>query len=126
MTYNVVLLYYFNKTKFIKGEIMEEKRDMDIIRNMRAIEWLKSELLSNIAYLYEVLAKGEEDTKDNLKDIVSNIVLTALLLSRRLGLSYEDVFSSLEDNVRANIIQQHKIEKWYGDLSELLELMRTK
>jgi NTP pyrophosphatase (non-canonical NTP hydrolase) len=105
---------------------MEEKRDMDIIRNMRAIEWLKSELLSNIAYLYEVLAKGEEDTKDNLKDIVSNIVLTALLLSRRLGLSYEDVFSSLEDNVRANIIQQHKIEKWYGDLSELLELMRTK
>ncbi len=126
MTYNVVLLYYFNKTKFIKGEIMEEKRDMDIIRNMRAIEWLKSELLSNIAYLYEVLAKGEEDTKDNLKDIVSNIVLTALLLSRRLGLSYEDVFSSLGDNVRANIIQQHKIEKWYGDLSELLELMRTK
>lgn len=126
MTYNVVLLYYFNKTKFIKGEIMEEKRDMDIIRNMRAIEWLKSELLSNIAYLYEVLAKGEEDTKDNLKDIVSNIVLTALLLSRRLGLSYEDVFSSLEDNVRANIIQQHKIEKWYGDLSELLELIRTK
>lgn len=126
MTYNVVLLYYFNKTKFIKGEIMEEKKDMDIIRNMRAIEWLKSELLSNIAYLYEVLAKGEEDTKDNLKDIVSNIVLTALLLSRRLGLSYEDVFSSLEDNVRANIIQQHKIEKWYGDLSELLELMRTK
>jgi|SRR5690606_3482541 NTP pyrophosphatase (non-canonical NTP hydrolase) len=105
---------------------MEEKKDMDIIRNMRAIEWLKSELLSNIAYLYEVLAKGEEDTKDNLKDIVSNIVLTALLLSRRLGLSYEDVFSSLEDNVRANIIQQHKIEKWYGDLSELLELMRTK
>lgn len=105
---------------------MEEKKDMDIIRNMRAIEWLKSELLSNVAYLYEVLAKGEEDTKDNLKDIVSNVVLTALLLSRRLGLSYEDVFSSLEDNVRANIIQQHKIEKWYGDLSELLELMRTK
>lgn len=126
MTYNIVLLYYFNKTKFIKGEIMEEKKDMDIIRNMRAIEWLKSELLSNVAYLYEVLAKGEEDTKDNLKDIVSNVVLTALLLSRRLGLSYEDVFSSLEDNVRANIIQQHKIEKWYGDLSELLELMRTK
>lgn len=126
MTYNIVLLYYFNKTKFIKGEIMEEKKDMDIIRNMRAIEWLKSELLSNVAYLYEVLAKGEEDTKDNLKDIVSNVVLTALLLSRRLGLSYEDVFSSLEDNIRANVLQQHKIEKWYGDLSELLELIRTK
>lgn len=105
---------------------MEEKKDMDIIRNMRAIEWLKSELLSNVAYLYEVLAKGEEDTKDNLKDIVSNVVLTALLLSRRLGLSYEDVFSSLEDNIRANVLQQHKIEKWYGDLSELLELIRTK
>ncbi|MFS8541031.1 MAG: MazG-like family protein [Tissierellales bacterium] len=105
---------------------MEEKKDMDIIRNMRAIEWLKSELLSNVAYLYEVLAKGEEDTKDNLKDIVLNVVLTALLLSRRLGLSYEDVVSNLEDNIRANVLQQHKIEKWYGDLSELLELIRTK
>ncbi len=105
---------------------MEEKKDMDIIKNMRAIEWLKSELLTSVAYLYEVLVKGEEDTKENLNDIVSNIVLTTLLLGRRLGLSYEDVFSSLENNIKVNILQQHNIEKWYGDLTELLELVRTK
>jgi len=105
---------------------MEEKKDMDIIKNMRTIEWLKSELLTSIAYLYEVLAKGEEDTKDNLKDIVSNIILTSLLLGKRLGLSFEDIISSLEDNIRVNILQEHKIEKWYGDLTELLELVRTK
>lgn len=126
MTYNNILLYYFNKTKYIKGEIMEEKKDMDIIKNVRAIEWLKSELLSSVAYLYEVLAKGEEDTKDNIKDIVSNIILTTLLLSRRLGISYEDVILSLEDKIKVNILEEHKIEKWYGDLTELLEFIRTK
>ncbi|NLY77654.1 MAG: hypothetical protein GX080_06150 [Tissierellia bacterium] len=105
---------------------MEDKRDMDIIKNMRTIEWLKSELLSSVAYLYETLAKGEDDTKDNLKDVVSNILLTTLLLSRRLGLDYEEVLSSLEDNIKINIIEQHKIEKWYGDLSELLEFVRSK
>ncbi len=105
---------------------MEEKKDMDIIKNVRAIEWLKSELLSSVAYLYEVLAKGEEDTKDNIKDIVSNIILTTLLLSRRLGISYEDVILSLEDKIKVNILEEHKIEKWYGDLTELLEFIRTK
>jgi len=122
MLYSCIILI---RLSLLRVKLWKKKR-YGYNKKHEAIEWLKSELLSNIAYLYEVLAKGEEDTKDNLKDIVSNIVLTALLLSRRLGLSYEDVFSSLEDNVRANIIQQHKIEKWYGDLSELLELMRTK
>jgi len=61
-----------------------------------------------------------------LKDVVSNILLTTLLLSRRLGLDYEEVLSSLEDNIKINIIEQHKIEKWYGDLSELLEFVRSK
>ena len=105
---------------------MEDKRDMDIIKNMRTIEWLKSELLSFVDYLYDTLEKGEDDTKDNLKDVVSNILLTTLLLSRRLGLDYEEVLSSLEDNIKINIIEQHKIEKWYGDLSELLEFVRSK
>ena len=42
---------------------MDDIKDMDIIKNIRTIEWLKSELLTSLAYLYEVLAKDEDDNK---------------------------------------------------------------
>ena len=42
---------------------MEDIRDMDIIKNIRTVEWLKSELLTSLAYLYEVLIKDEDDNK---------------------------------------------------------------
>lgn len=100
--------------------------DMDIIKNVKTIEWLKSELLSSIAYLYELLAKEEDYTKESVTDIISNIILLSFLLSKRLGLNYEDVISSFQDKVKLNIAEEHKIEKWYGDLSELLVLFRIK
>lgn len=103
---------------------MKDKKDMDIIKNLRTIEWLKSEMLTSIAGLYELLAKGEEDLKDEVEDLTSNIILLSYLLGKRLGLNYDDINSSLEDKIKLNLIENHKIEKWYGDLSELLEFMR--
>jgi len=100
-----------------------QNRDIDIIKNMRTIEWLKAQLLSSIANLYDALANGEENTKENLEDLISNIILEALLLGKRLGLKYEDIVSALKENIKINLIEEHKIEKWYGDLSLLLEFI---
>jgi hypothetical protein len=99
---------------------------MDIIKNLRTIEWLKGEILASVASLYQLLAKGEDDTKDDLEDLISNIMLLSFLLSKRLGINYEDIISNLKDKVKLNILEGHKIEKWYGDLSELMEFIRTK
>lgn len=105
---------------------MDEKKEMDIIKNLRTIEWLKGEILASVASLYQLLARGEDDTKDDLEDLISNIMLLSFLLSKRLGISYEDIISNLKDKVKLNILEGHKIEKWYGDLSELMEFIRTK
>lgn len=105
---------------------MKDKKDMDIIKNLRTIEWLKSELLTSLANLYELLAKGEENLKEDAEDLTSNIILLSYLLGKRLGLNYEDINSSLQDKIKLNLIEEHKIEKWYGDLSELLEFVRLK
>lgn len=105
---------------------MDEKKEMDIIKNLRTIEWLKGEILVSVASLYQLLAKGEDDTKDDLEDLISNIMLLSFLLSKRLGINYEDIISNLKDKVKLNILEGHKIEKWYGDLSELMEFIRTK
>lgn len=100
-----------------------ENKEIDIIKNMRTIEWLKSQLLNNVANLFSTLTDGEENTKENLEDIISNLILESLLLGKRLGLNYSSIKSALRDNIKINLIEEHKIERWYGDLSLLLEFI---
>mgnify|MGYP000897111543 CR=1 FL=1 len=102
-----------------------DKRDLDIIKNLRTIEWLKGEILSSVASLYKILADGEYDAKEDIEDLIANVILSSLLLSKRLGVDYEDVGSSLLDKVKLNLIEEHKIEQWHGDLSELLEFLMS-
>lgn len=104
---------------------MKDKNNVDVIKNFRTIEWLKSEILTSIARLYEILATGEENTKEDIEDLLSNIILLSYLLGRRLGLDYEDINLNLKNKIKLNIIKDHQIEKWYGDLSQLLELLNT-
>lgn len=108
--------------KKIKGERnMKKGGNIDIIRNVKIIEWLKCELLTSIAKLFELLAKGVENTKDDILDIISNVILVSYLLGKRLGLSYETINLKVENKIKLGMIEEHKIEKWYGDLSELNE-----
>ncbi|NLW22622.1 MAG: hypothetical protein GXY88_05105 [Tissierellia bacterium] len=105
---------------------MDQRRDMDIIKNLKTIEWLKSEMLTSLASLYELLLKGEEDIKEDLEECISDIILYSYLLGRRLGLDYEDIDAKLKNKVKINILENHKIEKWYGDLTQLMEFIRSR
>lgn len=105
---------------------MKEKRDMDIMKNLKTIEWLKSEILSSVAGLHQILANGEYDMKEDLEDLITNTILSSFLLGKRLGLNYEDIDSNLLDKIKLNLIEDHKIEQWHGDLSELLEFFMSK
>ncbi len=37
-------------------------------------------MLTSLANLYEMLAKGEDDTKEDLEDLISNIILLSYLI----------------------------------------------
>ncbi len=100
-----------------------ENKDIDIIKNMRTVEWLKAQLISTVADLYGTLANGELNTKENLQDVISNLILESLLLGKRLGLTYENMVLALKENIKMNLIEEHKIEKSYGDLSILLKFI---
>lgn len=102
-----------------------EYKDIDIIKNMKTIDWLKAELLTNVALLHKNLVSGEENTKDHLEDIISNIILESYVLGNRLGINYKDTNNALIENIKLNLIEEHKIERWYGDLSLLLEFIQS-
>lgn len=95
-------------------------REIDITRNIRMINWLKSELLTDVAALFKALVNGvKEDALDLLAETISNLIIICYLLAKRLGINYQTVDLKMESKLKLGIIEGHEIEKAYGDLSAL-------
>ena len=95
-------------------------KGIDITRNIKIIEWLKSELLTDIANLFKVLVNGmNEEIHEAISETLSNIILISYLLGRRLGISYNAIEIKIQNKVKLGLVDNHDIEKYYGDLSEL-------
>lgn len=102
------------------------QRDTDITRNIRIIEFLKSELLASVASLYKILLKGTKVSREALQDILANIILVTYILAKRLGLSYAVIDSKIMDKIKIGKLEEHETEKWYGDLTDLSEYMERR
>lgn len=95
-------------------------KEIDITRNIKLIEWLKGELLTDIANLFRVLVNGmREEVHDSISDTISNIILISYLLGKRLGISYNAVEMKIHNKIKLGLVENHEVEKYYGDLSEL-------
>ena len=95
-------------------------REIDITRNVRTIEWLKCEILTDISNLYRLLSDGAKDELyEDLTETSANIILLTYLLSRRLGLSYSALQNMINSKIKLGLVENHDIEKYYGDLTEL-------
>jgi hypothetical protein len=95
-------------------------RGLDITKNMRLIESLKSELLLAISHLYSEMAS---DTCENIKEValdtLSDAIIICYLLSRRLGFDYPILEKRISSKIRLGLLQEHETEKYFGDLSAL-------
>jgi hypothetical protein len=101
-------------------------KDIDITRNIKIIEWLKSEMLTDIANLFKTLVNGmKEEVHGPISDTLSNIILISYLLGKRLGLSYNAIELKIESKIKLGLIENHDVEKYYGDLSELAKHLNS-
>lgn len=101
-------------------------REIDITRNIKMIEWLKSELLTDIANLFKILVNGmKQEVHESIADTLSNIILISYLLGKRLGLSYNSIEMKVENKIKLGLIEDHDVEKYYGDLSELAKHLNS-
>lgn len=101
-----------------------QNQETDITRNIRIIEFLKSELLTAVASLYQNLSKGTKVGQDIVVDILANLVLVTYLLGKRLGIGYSLIDSKILEKIRIGMLEEHETEKWYGDLSGLNEYLK--
>ncbi|QEK13504.1 hypothetical protein FQB35_15225 [Crassaminicella thermophila] len=97
--------------------------NIDITKNIKTIEWLKSELLMTIATLYDFLVRGVKGSQDVLVDVLANIILVTYILGKRLGINFSRIDMKIEDKIRLGILEKHKIEDWHGDLSSLKQYL---
>ena len=93
-------------------------KDNSITKNLKVIEWLKTELLSSVSSLFKLMIKNQEE---KILTVLANIVMSAYLLAKRLGYSFEQLNRKVEEKLKDNIHSQHQIENWYGELSQLLD-----
>jgi hypothetical protein len=95
-------------------------KEIDITRNIKTIEWLKSELLTDAANLFKALVNGmKEEIHESVSDTLSNMILICYLLGRRLGISYNSIEIKIENKIKLGLLENHDVEKYYGDLGEL-------
>lgn len=99
-------------------------KDTDITRNIRLIEFLKSELLTAVATLHQTLLKGAKVTQESLVDVLANLILVTYLLGKRLGLAFSVIDTKIQEKIRIGMLEEHETEKWYGDLSTLDDYMK--
>ena len=98
-----------------------QPQEIDVARNLKLIEWLKTELVSTVASLFRAMLKTSEDS---VIDALAQIIITCYLIGKRLGVSFSRIDMKIENKIKANIERNHEIEKWYGDLSALSHYYR--
>ena len=105
---------------------MAKDTELDIAKNIRLMEWLKSEILTSVAELFRLLANGVRGSQEVLADCLSGIIMAAYLLGKRLGIPFDVIDRKMESKIRLGIIEEHDVEKYYGDLTSLSEYYRAR
>lgn len=92
----------------------------NITKNLKTIEWLKTELVDGIASLFKAMIPNQEK---KLVNSLVRLIITSFVLGRRLGISYERMDDELKTQLHDLIDSGHEVEEWFGDLSELQKHM---
>lgn len=103
-----------------------DRRQIDIGKNIKMIDFLKCELLNSTASLFELLVKGFKEGQEAIVEVLANIILVTYSLSKRLGIDYHTIDRKVQEKAKLHMIEEHHLEKWYGDLSSLSQYLKNR
>ncbi len=97
--------------------------EINIAKNIRALEWLKAEMLDSLASLFKNLIKnGTEEIVDN----IAQLIVCCFLLAKRLGLSFGQIEQQVYYKVNTLLKEGNQLEDWHGDISLFKEYLDMK
>lgn len=105
---------------------MRFDKGSEITRNVKIIEWMKTEILMSVGDLFSLIFKGVKPLDETLQDTLANIIMITYLLAKRLGISFKEIDYKIKEKIKIEIDENHSVERWYGDLSNLKKHMDNK
>ena len=100
---------------------------VNIAANIRAIDTVKSELLSEVAKLYKTLADYEDGPLyDEVADELAAINAMSYILARRLGMGERCVDDKMLILLTEAANNGHELEAEFSDMSELAAYVRSR
>ncbi|SFI69694.1 MazG-like family protein [Thermoflavimicrobium dichotomicum] len=99
------------------------EKGMQFAKNVKVIDWLKTEILDQIANLYKGLHYAN---RHFIIDSLSSLIVSVYILARRVGLSFRELDQAVIEKLREHKNEGHQLEEWYGDLSSLEEYMNKR
>ncbi|BBB90617.1 MAG TPA: MazG-like family protein [Methylomusa anaerophila] len=97
-------------------------QEPDILRKLRLIEGLKADLLINVGEVYRAMAQNRP--QETVAGALAEVIITAYVLGRRLGLDYAEMDDIVVARLGQDIKKEPEIERWFGDLSEYRRHLR--
>lgn len=98
-------------------------KDVDLAKRAKVIEWLKTEVIDQMAQLFKGIWEGSHH---KFTDALASIVMCCYILGRRLGISYRNLDELIIEKLNKHKIDGHQLEDWYQDISVLEDHMRKR
>lgn len=98
---------------------MKFDKSSDITKNVKILEWMKKELIMSVGDVFDLIFRGVKPLDDSLQDTLANIIMITYLLGKRLGISFKDIDNKINEKIKQGIDNNHSVESWYGDFSNL-------
>ncbi|PZE19071.1 MazG-like family protein [Paenibacillus xerothermodurans] len=99
------------------------EKDIDLAKRAKIIEWLKTELVDQMAHLLKGIWEGSQI---KIIDGLASLVACCYILGRRLNISYRSLDEAVLEKMKRHRAEGHQLEEWYGDISALEEHLRKR
>ena len=88
---------------------MYKENDFDIGRNIKAIEWLRTEIVVNAGSVCRALQSAKDEL---VMQALANTMLSCYLMARRLGVSFSRLELEVQKRARQAQLNNHELEQW--------------
>lgn len=93
---------------------------MGISTNMKAVDVIKSEILSEVSSLYRTLAECDEvEGYESVSRSIATIIAMDYILAKRLGIGFGAIDNEMNNLLTMAVDNNHELELEFSDMSEL-------
>lgn len=103
------------------------EQTLKLSTNLKAVDNLKSEILSEVAGLYRELADYDSpEIYERVLNSAATIIAMDYILARRIGLEFQDVDRKIEELTAIAEENNHELEIAFSDMSELRRFIKKR